>query len=153
MIARLNGRNPDGVVGLVARLTQGSRAAATPGWRSKSRWDLPTRRQHAAPKSPSASTSGRFEVEDFVKHISAGADSSSRQAAKAPSPHTMCQNPVFAPETATTPLSPCLLQDDRLAFARAASVVDVRNVSRGHRPIEEFYFVYFSDEVRVSRAG
>jgi hypothetical protein len=37
-----------------------------------------------------------------------------------------------------------------LAFTRAASVVDVRNLSGGHRPIEEFYFVYFSDEVGVS---
>ena len=49
MIARLNGRNPDGVVGLVERSTQGSRAAATRGWRSKSRWDLLTGRQHSAP--------------------------------------------------------------------------------------------------------
>ena len=60
MIARLKGRNPDGVVGLVERSTQGSRVAATLGWRSKSRWDLPTRRQHAAPESQSPFTSRRF---------------------------------------------------------------------------------------------
>ena len=69
MIARPNGRNPDGVVGLVERSTQGSRVAATLGWRSKSRWDLPTRRQHAARESQSAFTSRRFEVENFARHI------------------------------------------------------------------------------------
>ena len=34
-----------------------------------------------------------------------------------------------------------------MAFARAARVVDIRNVSCAHSHIEEFYFVYFSDEV------
>jgi hypothetical protein len=34
-----------------------------------------------------------------------------------------------------------------LALARAARVVDVRNVGRAHRRIEQFYFVYFSNEI------
>jgi hypothetical protein len=34
-----------------------------------------------------------------------------------------------------------------LAFARAASVVDVRNGSCAHRRIEQFYFVDFSNEI------
>jgi hypothetical protein len=34
-----------------------------------------------------------------------------------------------------------------MAFSHAARVVDVRNVSCTHCRIEEFYFVYFSDEV------
>ena len=45
------------------------------------------------------------------------------------------------------------LERARMAFARAASVVDVRNVSRAHRRIEEFYFVYFSDEVGAGRSS
>ena len=36
-----------------------------------------------------------------------------------------------------------------MAFARAASVVDVRNVSCAHRRIEDLYFVNISDEVEV----
>ena len=38
-----------------------------------------------------------------------------------------------------------------MAFARAASVVDVRNVSCAHRPIEDLYFVYFADVIRDCR--
>ena len=40
-----------------------------------------------------------------------------------------------------------------MAFAHAARVVDVRNVSGAHRRAEEFYFVYFSHEVGVSAQG
>jgi hypothetical protein len=34
-----------------------------------------------------------------------------------------------------------------LAFACAASVVDVGNISCAYSPIEEFHFVYLSDKV------
>jgi hypothetical protein len=34
-----------------------------------------------------------------------------------------------------------------MAFARAASVVDVRNVSCAHRPIEDLDFVYFANVI------
>ena len=40
---------------------------------------------------------------------------------------------------------------DRLAFAHAAGVVDVRNLGGVQRPIEEIYFVYCADEVGVHR--
>jgi hypothetical protein len=39
------------------------------------------------------------------------------------------------------------LERARMAFARAPSVVDARNVRCAHNRIEEFYFVYLSDEV------
>jgi hypothetical protein len=38
-----------------------------------------------------------------------------------------------------------------LAFARAACVVDVRHLKGRYRSIEQFYFVYFSNKVGVSR--
>jgi hypothetical protein len=34
-----------------------------------------------------------------------------------------------------------------MAFAHAARVVDVRNVSCTHYRTEEFYFVYFADKI------
>jgi hypothetical protein len=34
-----------------------------------------------------------------------------------------------------------------MTFARAASIVDVRNFSCAHSPIEDIYFVYFSYEI------
>jgi hypothetical protein len=40
-----------------------------------------------------------------------------------------------------------------MAFASAARVVDVRNVSCAHHPIEKFYFVDLSDKVGVSGHG
>jgi hypothetical protein len=38
-----------------------------------------------------------------------------------------------------------------MAFARAASVVDARNLRAGESAAKEFYFVYFSDEVGGDR--
>jgi hypothetical protein len=41
------------------------------------------------------------------------------------------------------------LERARMAFARGHGVIDGRNVGCAHHRIEEFYFVYFSDEVGV----